>query len=192
MAEKRRKTQHSTQGRRVQRTQGNLAYNSSYEAPLVQPEAPQRRKNVDREELLRRRNRAREAERRRNSAGSAPVRQQDPVAPLGIVGFLAILMLACAVLGFHVELNQVNEQVVAVRQQLSDLQSKEEALLAEYEQTFDMQDIESRMMSSGTMIQPDNSQIVYLELDEPDNAVVFKEDDGQSESLWSMLGGAAE
>ena len=192
MAEKRRRTQYQQSGRRVQRSQGNLAYNIDYESPLVQPDRQrQQKERMDREEVLRRRRKARE-QAGRKSRSRYQTRQQDAVAPLGIVGFAAIILLACSVLGFHVKLNEVNQQVVQVRQQLSDLQAREKALAAEYEQTFDMQDIENRMVSSGTMIQPDNSQIVYLELDEPDNAVVFNEDDSQSESLWSMLVGMAE
>lgn len=191
MAETRRRTQHETSGRRVRKTQGNLAYNIDYESPLIRPDQPRRKKRMDRDEAVRRRSQSRQASRRKSQLGFQ-TRQQDAVAPLGLVGFVAIILLACGVLAFHVQLSEVNQQVVAVRQQLNDLQAREKALAAEYEQTFDMQDIETRMVSSGTMFQPDNSQIVYLELDEPDNAVVFNEANGQSESLWSMLGGGAE
>lgn len=74
--------------------------------------------------------------------------------------------------GYHVgqlcQLVVVNDKVVELRNELSELQSEETQLKAQYELAYDLQEIERQMLASGEMMKVQSWQTYTLELSEPD------------------------
>jgi hypothetical protein len=166
------------------KTHGNAAYRMTPDGTAaIEPT-----RTVDRSALVKERRRARDSARRQAMA-KYRVRQQQAVAPLAIVGFLAVAVMAVFVLRYYVQLNALNKQVVQVSSQLTTLQEQEKTLTATYEQMIDLQEIEDRMVNSGAMVKPDSTQIIYLELAEPDSATVYQETEGPFAGLWKRLSG---
>ena len=134
-------------------TYGNLAYAQPAARPLEQDGA----------EILRPRPKVR-------------VREAGEVSPFAVVGFLTVAVFAVLLMLSHVRLTMVSDEVVSLRDQLSDLQSEEAKLMAEYELTFDPSAIEERVLSDGSMVKPTADQIYTLDLSEDDNVVHYDQD----------------
>jgi hypothetical protein len=111
---------------------------------------------------------------RRSHAGLVHHRSAGEVSPMAILGFLLASAMICLVIYGHIQLDRINDQQVEVTTQLSTLQSEYQMLAARYEQTFDLEDIEDTMTSSGTMNAPTAEQQVYMDLSQPDSAVTFR------------------
>lgn len=126
------------------------------------------------------------------NAGLVHYREAGFISPLSIAGFLLAMVMICLVLYCHIRLDGINEQQVAVVNQLEDLQTEYKTLSARYEQIFDLEGIESDMVSTGAMLQPTSEQVIYMDLSQPDSAVTYG--DGQKEStlLGTMLGRMAD
>lgn len=73
----------------------------------------------------------------------------------------------------YVQLHSISEQVVSLRTEMSELQTEEAILRARYEQVYDLSDIEDTMLSTGQMVKPQNGQIIYIDLSEPDSVVFY-------------------
>ena len=101
------------------------------------------------------------------------VREQQAVAPFAICGFLAVVAVAIVMLMGYVELNGVYAQTVQLRNELTTLQSEGADLEARYEEVFDMLTLEQAVADNGTLAKPTGDQSVYIDLSEPDNAVVY-------------------
>lgn len=126
------------------------------------------------------------------------VREQERVAPFAVTGFLAVAVIAVVVLLSYIQLYQVNTEAVELRSQLSALKTEEAKLSAQYEKTFDMKEIEESLLSSGAMVQPKSNQIIYLDLSEPDSAVLYGQEEEVSgfqsflEQIKTLLADAVE
>ncbi len=120
------------------------------------------------------------------------VREQQAVAPFAVLGFLAAAAMAVLLLLSYVQLDAASGQVVELKNQLSALEGEHAKLLANYESAFDLQAIETELTSTGAMAAPRQDQIIYLDLSEPDNAVVYdqsEEADGPTlKGLWDKAG----
>lgn len=68
----------------------------------------------------------------------------------------------------------VNDQVVELRDSLSQLQSEETQLAAQYELAYDLQAIEQQLLASGEMMQIQPWQSYTLELAEPDSVEYYQ------------------
>lgn len=102
--------------------------------------------------------------------------------------FVAIAVIALVVIGMlisNAQLVMVNDQVVELRNTLSDLQDQETQLKAQYELAYDLQDIERQMLTSGEMMKAQSWQIYTLELSEPD-AVEYHQAWDLPQKLLSM------
>lgn len=100
-------------------------------------------------------------------------REAGEVSPFAVVGFMAIGVMAALLIMNYAQYLTVSDQTVSLRDQLSKLQDQYVTLSAQYEQVFDMEKIQEAV--GDTMIRPMNDQIVYLDLSEPDNVVLFSE-----------------
>ena len=172
-------------------TYGSVAYAPAYdgsavraprrEEELYQPiPQPKQREKVRRRELVR---------------AQAQVREAGQVAPFAVVGFLAVAVFAVMLVMSYVQLTVANDQMLSLRDELSDLQSENATLVAQYEKVFDMERIEQAVGS--TMIRPGSDQIVYIDLSEPDTVTVYGEESvsgiqGLLDSAASVLGGIVE
>ena len=105
-----------------------------------------------------------------------------PVIALACVAFMAVLII----MGY-VELDGIYADTVVARQELSALQEEEIDLLAQYEEVFDRAALESAVLASGTdLTEATSDQKVYVDLSEPDNAVLHGED-GSGGLLGSLM-----
>ncbi len=125
------------------------------------------------------------------------VREAGKVSLFAVVGFLAVAVFAALVLMSNVQTAALSDRVVELSGELSDLQSQEAKLRAQYELAFDLAEIEETLTANGTMVKPQSSQIIYLDLSEPDSVVFFDEEeesalDGLLEQLGQLFGGAVE
>jgi hypothetical protein len=153
--------------------------------PEVQPQQEPRKEREGKRQL------SRAQIRRQQKLARMQVREQGAVAPLSVIGMVAVAVLAAFVICLRVQLNTINDQLNECTTTLSQLEKEENALLAQYEQTFDMSSIETHMMASG-MSKPTSNQSVYLELSEPDNAVIFQEDTGIVSTIRRVVSGIVE
>ena len=65
-------------------------------------------------------------------------------------------------------------RLVELRDSLSQLQSEQTQLAAQYELAYDLQAIEQQMLASGEMIQVQDWQTYTLELAEPDTVEYYQ------------------
>ena len=101
--------------------------------------------------------------------------QRRRAAPTILVGVLAVAAVVVLTLFSYAQLVMVNDQVVGLRSELSQLQSDATKLQAEYELAYDLQEIETDMINSGQMNKIQSWQTYTLELSEPDAVVYFQE-----------------
>ena len=106
------------------------------------------------------------------------VREQQAVAPFAILGFLAAAAIAVVLLMGYIQLNSVYAETVQLRSQLTELENAGVNLEARYEETFDIQTLEQAVAADGTLSYPTSEQSVYIDLSEPDNAVVYDNTEG--------------
>ena len=126
------------------------------------------------------------------------VREQQAVAPFAICGFLAAVAVAVVLLLGYVELNSVYGQTVRLQNQLNTLQSEGASLQARYEEVFDMATLEQAVADNGSLTKPTSDQSVYIDLSEPDSAVVYNTAEGATgvagffHAVGSLLANAVE
>ncbi len=116
------------------------------------------------------------------AAHTAARRQAEPepqqrrrIAPTFVIGVLAVAAVVILTLFSYAQLVMVNDQVVGLRSELAQLQSDQTKLQAEYELAYDLQEIETEMISSGEMNKIQSWQTYTLELSEPDAVEYFQE-----------------
>lgn len=115
-------------------------------------------------------------------------REAGKVSLFAVVGFLAAgLFCILAVLG-NVELMRTSAEVSSLKNELSALQAEEKQLRTKYELAFDLTTVEKNVTSNGSMVKPQEGQILYLDLSEPDSVVVFEK---QAEPLQGVEGALA-
>lgn len=106
------------------------------------------------------------------------VREQQAVAPFAICGFLAVVLVAVVLLMGHIQLNSIYSDTVELQNQLTSLQNEASDLEAQYEATFDRETLERAVAADGTLTSPNTEQSVYVDLSEPDNAVIYEDAGG--------------
>ncbi|HPE16275.1 MAG TPA: hypothetical protein PK597_04910 [Oscillospiraceae bacterium] len=164
-------------------TYGSVAYDLSYLGSTAVEEriAP---------EVLQPAPRALPREREREHA-RVRVREKQAVAPLSVIGFLAIGIFAVVLLLSYVQLTGLSDDVVSMRSQLSELQDEESLLLARYEAAFEPNALEEAVTSTGLMSRPTGDQVVYIDMSGPDNVTVYAPE-GILEKGLSLLKAAGE
>lgn len=163
-------------------TYGSVAYDPVWEGGAVA--AP------GREEVVRPRPRVRPKE-RTLARPRVQVREAGKVSPFAVVGFLAIGVLTVLLLMSCTRLTVINDETVQLRSQLSQLEEEQAKLLAQYEMAYDLRAIEEQLLADGTMVKPSSSQMVVLDLSEPDNVVVYDQAEdaaGALEKIGEILG----
>ena len=81
---------------------------------------------------------------------------------------MTVALVVVITLASYAQLVVVNDKVVELRNELSELQSEETQLKAQYELAYDLQEIERQMLASGEMMKVQSWQTYTLELSEPD------------------------
>lgn len=177
MAEQKRST-------RRYRTYGNVAYKPEFEQEPVRRSrrdqmnaAPVRRQEPQRRPKPRPR-------RRPAVRPSVQVRTQTAVSPFAVVGMFSVLACTLLLVVSCARLAVVNNDIVEMRAELSDLQDENRTLQAKYELVYDLEAIEAQFLSDGTMVRPNAGQTVYLDLSEGDSVVYY---DGAESGLSGIL-----
>ena len=112
------------------------------------------------------------------TAGHTPEtepQQRRRIVPTILVEILAVAAVVVVTLFSYAQLVMVNDQVVGLRSELAQLQSDATKLQAEYELAYDLQEIETQMISSGEMNKIQSWQTYTLELSEPDAVEYYQE-----------------
>ena len=181
-------------------TFGNVAYNLDYygdvvAAPAPQYAPPQRQTQPEPKAVPKTAPRVKPRIHERSRV-RVQVREQQAVAPFAILGFLAAA--AVVLLLGYVQLNSVYAETVKLQDQLTQLQDTGANLEARYEEVFDMETLEQAVAADGTLSKPTSNQSVYIDLSEPDNAVVYGAQDkhtgisGFFEAVGSLFSSAVE
>lgn len=104
------------------------------------------------------------------------VRERQQVSYLTIAGFALVLGLAVMVLMSYIQLTVLSADTVALKNELSQLQTENVSLTTQYERMFDMATVKEAAEAAG-MTKPGNSQICYVDLSGGDTAVVYQQED---------------
>ena len=96
-------------------------------------------------------------------------------------GVVILLMLST------VQLTRVSDEMISLKSQLSNLQSEEKKLMAQYELAYDLSTIEQKVTSDGSMVKPQSSQIYTLDLSEEDSVVHYSRENGGAETVDSLI-----
>lgn len=156
-------------------TEGNVAYDLNYQRNAVPvPDGgepyPQPRRQT--------RTRSGEVARRRMTTRTrVRLRPRESVAVFPIVGFALAAVLAVMVLVSNVQLNSVYSRTVSLQSQLTQLQTEGEKLRAEYEAVFNQEMLNEAVKKAGTLTPANSNQIVYVELSDPDNVIVYNQEE---------------
>lgn len=127
--------------------------------------------DFDQQYRRRQESRSDEIARRRAEVKSA-VRPAQKVSLAAVAGFaLAAGMLVCLLL-CYVQLNTISSEIVEMKAEISQLEVEQVALLAQYEQAFDLATVKDAAQAAG-MSQPSDSQIFYLDLPGQNRAVTY-------------------
>lgn len=155
-------------------TYGSMAYKLDYYSDVVavpQPRvapmprtAPKAQSKADPQVTTRVRERSRVR---------VTTRQQQAVAPFAIIGFLAAAAIAVVLLLGNIQLNSIYADNVQLQKQLTTLETEHADLTAQFELKFDQAKLEAAVAADGTLAKPNSNQSVYIDLSEPDNAVVY-------------------
>ena len=92
-----------------------------------------------------------------------------------VVAVSLLLQIAVLVLMSYIQLTMVAADTVALKNQLTALETEHVALTAEYEQMFDLATVREAAEAAG-MSKPSASQICYLDLTGGDHAVVYQKE----------------
>lgn len=114
------------------------------------------------------------------------VRPAGKVSLFAVTGFAAVAVLAVMILMSVVQLTSLSDQVVAMESQMSQLKREETTLLARYEMAYDLGAIESAVTAEGTMSRPQQGQIIYVDLTEPDSVVLYRQEE-TSGGFWNQV-----
>ena len=114
----------------------------------------------------------------------ARVRVGQRLSPVIALGYTALAALMVLLVMSYVELAAISSNVVSMQEELSELQEDQRALQVKYEQAFDLTSVKESAEAAG-MSQPSESQIYYIDLSDPDNAVVYQDQESGLMAFWS-------
>lgn len=102
------------------------------------------------------------------------VRPAQHLSPAMVLAFTAVAAMMVLMVMCYVELSVISNSVVDKRAQLSALQTQQVILQTKHEQAFDLATVKEAAMAAGMGL-PSDSQIYYIDLSTPDNAVVHRQ-----------------
>lgn len=162
------------------------ARDSRYRAPYAYGDLAYELDRDSRETLLRHAGEPRREELTRAKVRTIPhvrVRERQKVSAVAVAGFAAVAALTVLLLLSYVKLTVVSDAVVELQSQLSELETENVALTAEYQRTFDLSAVKEAATAAG-MSKPSNSQIYYIDLSGEDSVEIYQDTEG---SLFSRL-----
>lgn len=103
------------------------------------------------------------------------LREQQKISLVAVGGFVMAALLAVSVLASYIQLNSIYAGTVTAQKTLTQLESTYAKLAAEDEEIFDSA-VLRKAAEDADLKKPDARQQVYLELAEPDNTVVYRQE----------------
>ena len=120
----------------------------------------------------------------------AKVRPAQHLSPVLVLRSVAVAALMVLTVLCYVELASISSSVVSMRSQVADLETRQVALMTQYEQAFDLVTIKEKAEAAGMSL-PSDSQVYYIDLSDPDNAVVYEQESGGVtkvlEEIWQSI-----
>ncbi len=110
------------------------------------------------------------------SVEQVQVRQRQHVSLLSVTGAGVVIVMMVMILMGYIQLTVLSSDTVALKEQLSALETENVTLTAQYERMFDMATVKEVASAAG-MSKPGSSQIYYLDLSGEDSAVVYQQED---------------
>ena len=111
-----------------------------------------------------------------HAAPKVLVRERQKVSLFSLLGFAAVAGLAVLVLMSYIQLTALASDTVALKKQLSTLETEHATLTAQYEQMFDLTTVREAAEAAG-MTKPSTSQICYLDMAGGDTAIVYQQEE---------------
>lgn len=102
------------------------------------------------------------------------VRERQRISLFAVAGFAAVVVMAVLVLMSYIQLTALSSETVALKKQLSQLETENVTLTAQYERMFDQNAVKEAAEAAG-MSKPGSSQIYYIDLSDGDSAVVYQQ-----------------
>ena len=159
---------------------GAVAYDGTAALKMTAPEAPTKKHRFLRRKPAGKVKKAEKIEKTETSERSGLswlAKSGQWTVPGAILAIAAVAIVLILTLASYAQLVVVNDQVVELRDSLSQLQSEQTQLAAQYELAYDLQAIEQQMLASGEMIQVQDWQTYTLELAEPDTVEYYQGSD---------------
>ena len=132
---------------------------------------------------------------RAHAHAKAKVRPAQHLSPVMVLGAAAVAVLMVLVVLSYVELATISNSVVSMRNQVAELETRQVTLLTQYEQAFDLVSVKEQALAAGMSL-PSDSQVYYIDLSDPDNAVVYEQDSQGAaqvlEQIWQTILHAVE
>lgn len=100
-------------------------------------------------------------------------RQQEKISLLAVAGFVLTAAMFVMVLMSYIQLNAISDATVDLRGELTDLQSQNVTLTADYQKAFDLSTVEAAAEEAG-MSQASVGQIYYVDMSKDDSTVVYQ------------------
>ena len=110
---------------------------------------------------------------RQRAKAKAAVRPAQKVSAAAVLGFGCVALLVMAVLMCYVRINAISRSIVSMKNQISELEVEQVALLTEYERLFDLSTVKEAAEAAG-MTQPSESQIIYISLPGEDQVTAYQ------------------
>ncbi len=101
------------------------------------------------------------------------VREAGHVSVFAVVGFLAVGVFAALLLLSYVQLTVTADSVSTLKRELTNLETEQSKLLAQYELAYDLSSIEQKVTADGSMVKPLSDQIYTLDLMEQDSVIRY-------------------
>ena len=111
-----------------------------------------------------------------HAAPKVLVRERQQVSLFSLLGFAAVAGLAVLVLMSYIQLTALASDTVALKKQLSTLETEHATLTAQYEQMFDLTTVREAAEAAG-MTKPSTSQICYLDMAGGDSAIAYQQEE---------------
>lgn len=111
-----------------------------------------------------------------HAAPKVLVRERQQVSVFSLLGFAAVAGLAVLVLMSYIQLTALASDTVALKKQLTALETEHASLTAQYEQMFDLTTVREAAEAAG-MTKPSTSQICYLDMAGGDTAIVYQQEE---------------
>ena len=147
------------------RTYGNVAYAPAYEGNASPHKKEKTAPRPKQRPLIRGKTFART---------HVQVREAGEVSVFAVMGFLAVGVLAALLMFSFSQQTVLNRELNDLRKELSILESDNATLSAQYEKVFDLERIQQAV--GDQMERPTTDQIVYIDLSEPDNVILYGEE----------------